>query len=96
MAVYCVVLLKIHDRETYDRYAARFPEVFAPYGGRVLAVDEHARVLEGESDKEKVVLLEFPDEERFQAWAQSPEYQEIAKDRWASSDAVAFLAQGLS
>jgi uncharacterized protein (DUF1330 family) len=53
-------------------------------------------VVEGAWDKEKVVLLSFPDETSFREWAGSADYQEIAKDRKAGATAVVLLVQGVS
>jgi len=92
--VYAIAQLTISDRASYDRYQARFMGVMKKFKGRVLAADEHPQVVEGSWDREKVVLLEFPDEPSFRAWAESPEYLEIAKDRKAGSDAVILLVKG--
>lgn len=94
MTVYAVAQLKIHDREAYGRYQARFMDVLKRYNGRLLASDEHPLVLEGTWDREKVVLLSFIDQQAFLAWAGSPEYLEIAKDRKAGADAVVLLVKG--
>ncbi len=51
--------------------------------------------MEGQSDREKVVLMSFPDEAAFRGLVQSPEYQEISKDRRAGADTVVLLVQGL-
>lgn len=58
------------------------------FKGRLLAADESPVVLEGEWARDKVVLLWFPDGGSFREWAESPEYQEIARDRKAGADAV--------
>ena len=42
----------------------------------------------------KVVLMSFPDQAAYRAWADSPEYQEISKDRKASATAIVLLAKG--
>ena len=95
MPVYAIAQLKFTDRAAYDRYQARFLDVFARHRGTLLAADESPQILEGNSDREKVVLMKFPDEAAFQAWAQSPEYQEISKDRRAGADTVVLLVKGL-
>ena len=95
MPVYAIAQLTIHDRTAYKRYQDRFLGVFAKYKGSLLAADEHPRVLEGAWDREKVVLMSFPDEAAFFQWAQSPEYQEIAKDRHAGATTVSLLVKGL-
>jgi len=70
--------------------------VMAKFQGRVLAADEKPQVVEGVWDREKVVLLSFPDEGAFHEWVESPEYVEIARDRKAGSDAVVLLVKGIS
>ena len=74
MTVYAIVQLKMTDRAVYDRYQARFSDVFKKFSGRLLSADENPAVLEGVWDRDKVVLMSFPDEAAFHAWANSPEY----------------------
>jgi len=95
MTVYVVVQLKITDRAAYDRYQARFLEVIKKFSGRLLSADENPRRLEGTWDRDKLVLMSFPDEAAFGAWAASDEYLEISKDRKAGAQAVVLLAKGL-
>jgi uncharacterized protein (DUF1330 family) len=96
MTVYVIVQLKMTDRTAYDRYQARFFEVFRKFSGRLLSADEHPRVLEGHWGRDKLVLMSFPDEAAFQAWAVSSEYLEISKDRKAGAEAIVLLAKGFS
>ena len=96
MTVYVIVQLKMTDRAAYDRYRARFFDVFKKFSGRLLSADEQPAVLEGKWDRDKLVLMSFPDEAAFKAWADSPDYQEISKDRKAAADGIVLLAKGLS
>lgn len=95
MTVYAIAQLRITDRAVYDRYQAKFMGVLKRFQGRLLAADEKPLVVEGEWDREKVVLLSFPDEKAFRDWAESPEYLEIAEDRKAGSSAVVLLVKGI-
>jgi uncharacterized protein (DUF1330 family) len=95
MNVYAIAQLKITDRATYDRYQAKFLGVMKRFQGRVLAADESPKVIEGKWERDKVVVLSFPDEAAFHEWAESPEYQEISKDRKAGSEAVVLLVKGV-
>jgi len=95
MTVYAIAQLTITDRTAYNRYQSRFISVMNRYKGRLLAADEHPQVVEGQWDREKLVLLSFPDEAAFREWADSPDYQEIAKDRKAGSTAVVLLVKGI-
>jgi uncharacterized protein (DUF1330 family) len=96
MTVYAIAQLTTTDRAAYNRYQSRFMSVMSRYKGRVLAADEHPQVVEGQWDREKLVLLSFPDEAAFREWADSPDYQEIAKDRKAGSTAVVLLVKGIA
>lgn len=95
MTVYALAQISIHDRERYDRYAAKFMEVLLKYDGRLLAADEHPAVIEGEWPYDKVVLMSFENRDAFEKWASSPEYQEISKDRIAATTGVVILTRGL-
>lgn len=95
MTVYAIAQLRFTDRAAYDRYQARFMEVFRRHPGTLLAADESPEVIEGRWDREKLVLMSFPDEAAFRGWAQSPEYQDISKDRRAGADTLVLLAKGL-
>ncbi|OBK83595.1 DUF1330 domain-containing protein [Mycolicibacter sinensis] len=96
MSVYVIAQLRFTDRAAYDRYQAEFAGVFRRYSGTLLAADESPQVVEGHWDREKVVLMSFPDEDAFRQWAESPEYQRISQDRQAGADTVVLLVKGLA
>src|SRR5215218_1725183 len=96
MTVYVIVQLKMTDRAAYDRYQARFFGVFRKFSGRLLSADENPDVLEGDWDRDKLVLMSFPDAAAYRAWADSPEYQEISKDRKAGAQGIVLLAKGFA
>ncbi|HAQ84223.1 MAG: hypothetical protein CFE30_25395 [Bradyrhizobium sp. PARBB1] len=96
VTVYVIVQLKMTDRAAYDRYQARFFDVFRKFNGRLLSADEHPAVLEGNWDRDKLVLMSFPDEAAFRAWSESPEYVEISRDRKAGAQGIVLLAKGFA
>jgi uncharacterized protein (DUF1330 family) len=96
MSVYAIAQLWIHDPARYGRYVERFMGVMKNYKGRVVVADEHPLVLEGAWDGSKIVVISFPDEPAFRAWAESPEYLEIAEDRKAGAKSVILLVKGVS
>jgi uncharacterized protein (DUF1330 family) len=95
MTVFVIAQLKFTDRQAYDRYQNAFPAVFAKFKGRVLAADESPEVLEGSWDRDKLVLLSFPDRESCRAWARSDAYRWISVDRRAGADSVVVLVKEL-
>lgn len=96
VTVYAIAQLRFTDRSAYERYQAKFMDVFGRHPGKLLAADESPRVVEGHWDREKVVLMSFPDEGAFRSWAESAEYQHISQDRRAGADTVVLLVEGLA
>jgi uncharacterized protein (DUF1330 family) len=96
MSVYVIAQISITDRAAYNRYRARFFDVFKKFNGKLLAADENPQTVEGIWNFGKVILMEFPDEAAFRDWAFSDEYQEIAKDRYAGSEATVLLVKSFN
>ncbi|MBV9569435.1 MAG: DUF1330 domain-containing protein [Hyphomicrobiales bacterium] len=96
MSVYVIAELKFTQREIYDRYQARFAEVFQKFKGRLLVADERPQVLEGLFDRDQVVVLEFPDEAAAIEFQESVEYGKIAVEREAGADALVLMVRGRS
>ena len=95
MTVYVVAQLRFTVKERYDRYQARFPEVFRRFNGRLLAADAQPQVLEGGWERDKIVIMSFPDAPSARAFLESPAYLAIARDRKAGAETVALLVRGL-
>jgi uncharacterized protein (DUF1330 family) len=96
MTVYIAAQLRFKDREIYNRYKARFPDVFRKFKGKLLAADERPQLIEGDNGPDKIVLIEFPDEAAALEFHNSAEYREIAIDRKAGADALVLHFRGLS
>ncbi len=94
VTVYVLAQLKFKDRPASDRYQAKFGRVFREFNGSVLAADTGPTVVEGSWQGDKVVLLSFPNEPSYLAWAESPGYQEIARDRLAGADCTVLPVKG--
>ncbi|MEU6371147.1 DUF1330 domain-containing protein [Streptomyces sp. NPDC046931] len=95
MPVYAVAQTAVHGRECYQRYVSRFTEVLIRHDGRLLAADEQVDVVEGRWDHDKIVIMPFKGRVAVDAWARSPEYQEISKDRVAAAEGVVLVASGV-
>ena len=96
MSILIVAQLKFKDRERYNRYQARFADVFRKFSGRLVVADEHPTVLEGQDGPDKIVILEFPDEVAALEFHNSAEYQEISIDRKAGADALVLQGAGVA
>ena len=95
MTIYVIAMFSISDRAAYQRYQAQFMSVMNRHKGRLLAADEHPVVVEGDWDRDKVVMLAFASEADFREFMDSPEYQEISKDRRAGTSGFVLLVRGI-
>jgi uncharacterized protein (DUF1330 family) len=95
MTVYVIAQVKFIKEEYYRRYQSRFAEVFKPFKGRLLVADEKPKVLDGEFTRDKVVVMEFPDEGEATRFLDSPAYQEISRDRNLGAETLSLLVKGL-
>jgi uncharacterized protein (DUF1330 family) len=95
MSAYVVAQLRFTDVLCYRRYQARFADVFATSGGRLLVADEAPVVLEGKWTMDKLVIMQFVTPEAARNFLQSPAYQSISQDRKAGAKTIALLARGL-
>jgi uncharacterized protein (DUF1330 family) len=94
MSVYIIAQLRFTQRELYDRYQAQFADVFRKFSGKLLVADERPQVLEGAFERDKVVVLEFPDRGAAMEFQESADYAAIAADRKAGADAVVVMVRG--
>jgi uncharacterized protein (DUF1330 family) len=95
MTVYVIAQIKFTREEYYRRYQSRFADVFKSFKGRLLVADENPKVLDGEFTRNKVVVMEFPDEREAMRFLDSPAYQQISKDRIAGAETLSLLVKGL-
>jgi len=94
MSAYLVCMVRVDDPETYRKYTAETPAIIAKHGGRFLVRGGAIEAIEGEPFSDRLVVLEFPSREHVQRFYESPEYQTVAKWRWASSESRFLLAPG--
>ena len=96
MTVYAIAQLKMTDRAAYDRYQARFFDVFKRFNGRLLAADESPLLLEGAWPFDKLVMMSFPDAAAFRAFSEDADYLDISRDRKAGAQATVLLVEGFA
>ena len=95
MACYVVADILITDRARYAEYEAGFMAILLAFDGEILAVDEQAFALEGETQGQRQVILRFESETKAQAWYNSDDYQALMQHRLAGSDGKVILVHGL-
>ena len=95
MPHYFIAQIKINDPNEYQKYIDKAGAIFKKYNGKYLAVDNNPKVLEGEWDYSRTVLISFPSQQDFDSWYNSIEYQSILKHRLKAADCDTILLVGL-
>jgi uncharacterized protein (DUF1330 family) len=80
-----IALIDIHDPQRYQQYLDGFDEIFEKYHGKVLAVEDNPRILEGNWPADRTVVIRFPNDAELRKWYDSDEYQTLAKRRKEAS-----------
>lgn len=93
--IYAIAMFSITDRAVYGQSQAQFMGALNRYKGTVLAADEHPVVLEGNWDRDKVVMLSFANRANFRELMDSSEYQEISKDWRAATNGFVVRVRGV-
>lgn len=95
MAVYLIASMDITDPAAYERYRAQVPATVEQYGGRFLVRGGAIEALEGDVIPKRVVVLEFPNAERAQAWWNSSEYAPLKALRKSASRGNLYFVAGV-
>ena len=91
---YVLTEVTIHDRIAYQEYEAEFMPIVERYGGELIAVTDDPTVLEGEWSEMRIVLIRFETRQHALVWYDSPEYQQLAVIRRATSTGTNILING--
>ena len=92
MTAYLIAQVKVTDPAWVPDYAASVHDIAARHGGRYLSRSGNLRPLEGEPpDVSLVALIEFPDVEAAQAFADDPDYAPFVAARRAGSMSTFFV-----
>ena len=95
MAAYVIAEVRITDAEKYEEYRLKVPSTIEKHGGRYLVRGGEARLLEGEPQAIRLVVLEFESAERAVEWYESEDYQPLIQIRQAASESRLVLVKGV-
>lgn len=95
MAAYLIVSATVTDRERFLRdYAAAAAQLVAQFGGRYVLRGPGAQLLEGGfGDGGSIVISEWADKAAVLSFWNSPEYQEVKKQRDGIADVQVLLIE---
>ncbi|MCG6955446.1 MAG: DUF1330 domain-containing protein [Gemmatimonadetes bacterium] len=95
MAAYVIVDIDVTDPTGYEKYKGQAEATVTAYGGRYVVRGGQARVLEGDWQPARIVVLEFPTVERALEWWRSEEYREPKELRHATARSRMMVVQGV-
>jgi len=96
VSAYVISDVEILDPVLIAEYRAAAQETITKYGGRYLARGGAVEAIEGGWNPKTIVIVEFPDMARAQAWYHSPEYAEALKVRERALDRKLIFVEGVS
>ncbi|MBL0373549.1 DUF1330 domain-containing protein [Rhizobium sp. KVB221] len=91
MAAYLIADVNVTDHNAFEEYRREVPATEARYGGRYLGRGGATKVLEGDWEPHRLVIVEFPDMTSLMAWYDSPEYARLRaiRERCATTRIIA-------
>jgi uncharacterized protein (DUF1330 family) len=94
MAAYVIATIEVTDPEAYPDYTKLSGPAIARYGGRFLVRGGPMEVLEGSTQANRVVVIEFDSKEQAMTWWNSPEYEAAKPLRRRASTGTLVLIDG--
>ena len=96
MKAYIVVDVNVTDPLRYDDYKKLTPGSLVPFGGKFIVRGGETKTLEGDWKPGRFVILEFPSQEKANAWWSSSEYSPAKAIRQAASKTQMIVVEGCS
>jgi uncharacterized protein (DUF1330 family) len=95
MNYYFFANIRIKNKKEYQNYINKAGEVFQKYNGEYLAVDNNPKILEGNWNYTRSVLIKFKNKSDFDSWYNSDDYQKILRHRLFASECDTILVKGI-
>ena len=94
MPAYVINDMDVVDPALLEEYKRMSPATVAQFGGKFLARGGPHGVLEGDWQPKRLVILEFPDRAKAEAWANSVEYAPAKQIRQRASRSNIVVVEG--
>ncbi|TJV38339.1 MAG: DUF1330 domain-containing protein [Mesorhizobium sp.] len=95
MAAYLIADVDITDAAVFEEYRRDVPATEARYGGRYIARGGATKVLEGDWEPHRLVIVEFPNMASLMGWYDSPEYGRLKAIRERSARTRIIALEGM-
>lgn len=96
MAAYLIADVEVTDATLFEEYKRAVPATEALYGGKYLGRGGLTKVLEGDWQPHRLVIVEFPDMKALMGWYESPEYAPLKALREKSARTRIIALEGIA
>ena len=94
MKAYLVLDLSVNDLAGFRKYIAEIPAFIAKHAGKYLVQGSRPTPIEGDWKPERMVIIEFPEREKAEAFLSDPEIKDLFKVRHDTTTSKLVLADG--
>jgi uncharacterized protein (DUF1330 family) len=94
MKAYLVLDLSVNDFGGFRKYIAEIPAFIAKHSGKYIVQGTQPTVVEGDWRPARMVIIEFPEREKAEAFLNDPEIQDLFKLRHDTTTSRLVLADG--
>lgn len=94
MTAYVIAQFTVTNAEGFEAYRRAAPPIVEAFGGRVLVHGGTIASIEGEIDRQRMFVLEFPDKNAAERFYNSPEYQEVLPLRRNNTVGTVSIVEG--
>lgn len=95
MTAYLIATIDVHNPAGYDAYKEAVPALIEKHGGRYIVRGGAREVVEGAWPDGRIVVLEFPDWDSANAFADDPAYEPVAAIRHATTRSHIWIVEGV-
>jgi uncharacterized protein (DUF1330 family) len=94
MKAYLVLDLSVNDFGAFKRYISEIPAFIAKHSGKYIVQGAQPATIEGDWKPERMVIIEFTDREKAEAFLGDPETQDLFKLRQDTTTSKLVLVDG--
>ena len=94
MKAYLVLDLSVKDFAGFRKYIAEIPAFIAKHSGKYIVQGVVPTTIEGDWKPERMVIIEFPERAKAEAFLGDPQIQDLFKVRHATTTSKLVLAEG--
>lgn len=96
MSAYLVVQANIKDKSLYEEFISKILPLYKNYNAKILAADNDPKLLEGDQQYKRTVIIEFENNNALRAWTESLQYKELSELRRTAADSNITYVHGVN